>query len=124
MSYWRDIDNFLGKQNDGDVRAMEDLDAISNSLVNIFSTFQGSRRMLPEFALPIYRILFEPIDELTARQLGEMVFESITRWETRITVENIHVEADEDRNLYKILLIYRVAVSTETQNFETILRVI
>lgn len=124
MAYWRDVDNFLGRQIDGDVVVMEDLDAIHNSLTNIFSTFQGSRRMLPEFALPIHRLLFEPIDQQTARRLGEMIFEAIERWETRIVVENIHVESKPDNNLYRVLLTYSISLSTETQNFETILRVI
>ena len=43
---------------------MVNIDAINNSLTNIFETFQGSRRMLPDFALPIYGILFEPVDVL------------------------------------------------------------
>lgn len=124
MAHWRDIDNNLKKANNGDIYAQEDVDAIHNSLTNIFSTFQGSRRMVPEFALPIYGLLFEPIDAETAQILGEMIFRAIEKWETRIFIENIHVQSDPDNNLYRVLLTYKISLSSETQNFETILRIV
>ncbi len=106
--YWKDFDNNFIKKNNGDVKDMINIDAISNSLTNIFETFQGSRRMLPEFALPIHGILFEPVDEITSYRLGELILSAVERWETRIIVDNVQVLARPDRNEYKINLEYRI----------------
>jgi phage baseplate assembly protein W len=58
------------------------LQAIFNSLSdNIILTVQGERRMLPTFASNLKRLLFEPIDETTARLIGEGLVDSIRIWE-------------------------------------------
>lgn len=106
--YWKDFDNNFTKKSNGDVREMTNIDAIGNSLTNIFETFQGNRRMLPEFALPIYGILFEPVDEITSYRIGEMILSAIERWETRIVVDNIEVIARPDQNEYRVTLEYRI----------------
>lgn len=122
MATWKDIDINLSKQNDGDVKAMEDVNAVINSITNIFSTLQGERRMLPEFALPIFGLLFEPIDETTAMRLGEMMLQAISTWEDRITVSNIHVNADYDYNMYQVRLSFTMKNSDVPQVFQTIVK--
>jgi phage baseplate assembly protein W len=46
-------------------------------LGNILSTIQGSRRMLPQFALNSNNVLFDQMDEITAYELGDRVLEAI-----------------------------------------------
>lgn len=111
---WYDIDINFEKQLDGDINHMEDIDAIQNSLTNIWKTLQGSRRMLWPFASPSWGILFEQIDEITARKLGQMILKSIEIWEDRIKVENLHVTAKPDNNMYVVTLTYRVVTEGRT----------
>ena len=123
--YWKDFDNNFTKKNNGDVLEMHNIDAIGNSLTNIFETFQGRRRMLPEFALPNYGILFEPVDEITSYRLGEMILEAVERWETRIVVDSVEVLANPDKNLYTVNLEYRIINDTREDSalvFTNILR--
>ena len=123
--YWKDFDNEFNKKANGDVREMININAITNSLTNIFETFQGRRRMLPEFALPIYGILFEPVDEITSYRLGEMILSAVERWETRIIVDNVEVLARPDQNEYRINLEYRIVNDSREdsiQLFTNILR--
>ena len=109
MDYnWKDIDIHFNMKNNGDIQDMTNEMAIGNSLGNIFQTLQGSRRMLPEFALPIYNLLFEPIDEITSRRLAELIWDAIERWETRIVVEGLDIITDEDNGLYEINLNYYI----------------
>jgi len=108
ITYWKDFDNEFRRKANGDVRDMTNINAINNSLVNIFETFQGRRRMLPEFALPIYGILFEPVDEITSYRLGEMIIEAVERFEGRIVVDTIEVLARPDQNEYRVNLEYRI----------------
>ena len=123
---WKDIDNYLGKKNNGDVLDMVGFDAINNSLTNIFATMQGSRRMIPTFALPIHRQLFEQIDVQTAGLLADLILQAIGRWEPRIVVQGIEVDARPDENTYIITLNYTVVGNPreQIQTFESVLRVI
>jgi phage baseplate assembly protein W len=77
MAYYSDIDLQFTKQRSGDITKDEDENAIENSIINILSTMQGSRRMLPEFAVNVNTLLFEPLDEITAYDIGENIFEAI-----------------------------------------------
>jgi len=123
--YWKDFDNEFNRKANGDVQDMTNIYAITNSLTNIFETFQGRRRMLPEFALPIYGLLFEPVDEITSYRLGEMILEAVERWEPRVIVDNIDVIARPDSNEYRVSLEFRIVNDSREdsiQVFTNILR--
>lgn len=105
---WVDMDMQMRKKADGDIRDDKDVKAIENSLTNIWKTLPGSRRMLFPFASPSWGVLFEQIDEITARELGRMLLKAIERWEDRIIVENLHIDADPDNNQYVVQLTFRV----------------
>ena len=123
---WKDVDNYLQKKNNGDVVDMTGFDAINNSLLNIFTTFQGSRRMLPDFALPIYELLFEQMDRQTASILADLILAAVKRWEPRIIVTGLDVDARYDDNEYRITMNYTVVGNSreQIQTFEQILRVV
>lgn len=120
-SYWKDIDISLDMKNSGDIKDDIDLDAIENSLTNIVKTFQGTRRMLPTFALGIYNYLFEPIDEITAYEIGERMLEAINDWDDRVIVDDLLVEPKHDQNMYNIELTFRVGDFEEQRTINTIL---
>lgn len=119
ITYWKDFDNEFNKKANGDVREMVNINAIYNSLTNIFETFQGRRRMLPEFALPINNLLFEPIDEITAHKIGEMFLGGVERWEPRIIVDNIEINAQPDNNQYTINLEFRIVNDSSEEGVQT-----
>lgn len=122
MPAWKDIDIWLRQKRDGDVMEMHDIDAIKNSLRNILLTRPGSRRMLPQFASIIYQLLFEPMDEITARKLKDAIFESIQRWEDRVNVKSLDVIPNYDTNTYSVDLIFTVkSANSEIYSFSQIL---
>ena len=114
--YWKDIDINFGRKNNGDIKDMINENAIGNSLSNIFQTLEGSRRMLPEFAMPIYNLLFEPIDEVTAGRLGELIWDSVERWESRIIIEGLDIVSDEDNGLYEVNMNYYIGNAGNDDN--------
>ena len=126
IKVWKDVDNNLGKKNNGDVVDMVGFDAINNSLTNIFTTFQGSRRMLPAFALPIYKLLFEQIDAQTSGILADLILQAVRIWEPRIIVTGITVDSRPDENTYIVTLNYTVVGNSreQIQTFESVLRVV
>jgi len=105
---WRDIDISLDYKHDGDIKDNEGINAIKNSITNIFKTFQGSRRMVPSFALPIFNLLFEQVDETTLNELEDLIFHAISIWEDRIYVTNLEAVGDPDRNKIDVLLEFRL----------------
>ena len=78
-SYKDSSDITLDKKQNGDINDTVDEFAIMQSLGNIFKTIRGSRRRLPEFALNLYDLLFDPVDEITSREIGEVLYDAILR---------------------------------------------
>ena len=112
---WSDVDPLYERQTDGDIKRMTDVDAVINSLNNIVSTLKGTRRMLPEFAQDIYNLLFEPMDDNTARSIAEQILEGIKTWEDRVDVTRIDITPDYDGNLYRFSMSFAIKQLPEEQ---------
>lgn len=119
---YSDIDINLTKQTDGDILRDIEEDAIINSLINIINTMQGSRRMLPEFAIDIHRLLFEPIDEITGRNIGERMIEAINYWDDRVEIIGLEIEPKPDDSLYLCRLNFKIRAKKEIQTLDFILK--
>ena len=119
---WRDFDIAMEKQADGDIKVMIDEDAIRNSLINIFSTMKGSRRMIPEAFIDLHRILFEPMDTSTAQQIGESLVNAIRLWDDRVIILNFNVDINEDSNSYATRITYQMANSTNIATLDYVFR--
>jgi phage baseplate assembly protein W len=117
MVWWKDIDIELDRKNDGDIKDFTDEEAIKQSLKNIFSTLQGQRRRLPTFATNLYFLLFDPVDDITAREIGENILSAITTWEDRITVDDILVKPSPDDHRYDITVSYFIRGVISPQRF-------
>ena len=122
MAIYSDIDIELTKAQDGDILRDEEEEAIKNSLINIINTPQGSRRMLPEFAVDVYGLLFEPMDDTTANEIGRRMLDGIETWDDRIVIENINVHSNFDIGQYEITIDYRVRTTETAQTVEFILK--
>ena len=105
---YSDIDIKLTQATDGDILRDIDEDAVINSIINIINTLQGSRRMLPEFAASMQRLLFEPIDESTTGLIRSKIVDNVNRWDNRVVVEEIYINPIPDENLYKCLMNFRM----------------
>ena len=108
MSIYSDIDLSFNLKADGDLKLLKNEYAIKQSLINIFNTFKGSRRMLPEFASNIYRLLFEPMDDSTINDLKEALYDSVILWENRINIKKFYINPDYENNQYNIILQYMI----------------
>ena len=123
MPQWRDLDVWLRQKRDGDILDMSEVDAIKNSLYNIFTTEFGTRRMLYEFANITSRLLFEPIDETTSARLRESAFDAIARWEDRVSIRSLEVVPDPDNHAYRLDVIFTLKTAhTEVHSFSYILQ--
>lgn len=67
--------------------------AIRQSIFLIIHTIPGERVMRPTFGCEIHALIFAPANEETVILAERYVREALTRWEPRITLDNIQVAA-------------------------------
>ena len=108
MAFYSDINLELNKDQSGDVKKDEDLDAVKNSIRNICETIQNQRVMLPTFAENGFNILFEPVNEEYANMMGEIIWDSIKDWDSRVGLENININVDYTNQQYQIEISFSV----------------
>ena len=118
MPTYTDIDLNLTKKRNGDIQEFTSVDAIKSSIDNIIATLKGSRRMLPEFAGNLWEMLFEPMDEVTAYQIGEELLGAIEQWDSRVIVTNIHVNPRYEHNRYDITVNFRLRNSRQNEQYQ------
>lgn len=88
-----------------DIKADKDYNAIRNSLTNLFNTVPGQRFLFPDYGLDLRQYLFSPITEFAARDIGSNILRCISKYEPRVNVVNVNVEASPDDHRYNITLI-------------------
>jgi phage baseplate assembly protein W len=66
---------------------------IKADLLQLLLTNPGERVMLPEYGTPLRRLVFEPNDRGLANKARNMIIDSINKWEPRIAVQQIEVQA-------------------------------
>lgn len=85
---------------------------IRESIRIILTTEPGERLMLPAFGAGLGRFLFEPNVVTTHRRIEEAVVQSLERWERRIKVDQVEVQADpEDAQAALVTLRYTLVAN-------------
>jgi phage baseplate assembly protein W len=90
-----------------DLYVDNDVEAIKNSLRNIFNTRKGQKVLNPEFGASLEQYLFEPINEVYAKAIGDEITENISSFEPRVQVLRLQITPKPDDNQYYIMLVYR-----------------
>jgi len=80
----------------GLLRTQKGADQVKSDLLILLLTNPGERVMMPDFGTPLNSLIFNPNDTTLAGQAREMIINSISIWEPRITVENIEVVTQLD----------------------------
>jgi len=90
----------------GDMEVDENINAIRNSIKNIFTTKKGQKIYDPEFGASLDQHLFERVDEFYARLIGEEILRNVGEYEPRIEILKVSVLPIPDDNEYKISIYY------------------
>lgn len=99
---------------DGRIAWSEGEDNIRESMRVILMTEPGERLRLPPFGAGLGRFLFEPNIVVTHTLIRERIKDALERWEPRIRVESVEVEADRvDPQAAIATITYRL-VATQT----------
>lgn len=100
-----------------DMKIAYDLNAIKNSIVNLFNTVPGERLLLPDYGCDLRQYIFESINESNARFIGRTIKRSIEQWEPRVNVLNINVDAYVDQGEYVITLVLQAPFLRPGESF-------
>ena len=90
---------------------------IRQSIWIILGTASGERQMRPDFGCGVHDLVFQPNSAALRTLVTQRVRESLTRWEPRIDVVDVHAEtAEEGRNQLLIRIDYRIRSNNAFHN--------
>lgn len=75
-----------------DIKTDYDIEAIKNSIKNIFTTKKGQKLLDPNFGCSLDQFLFEKVSELGGKAIGDEIFNAISQYEPRVDVIKIYVK--------------------------------
>jgi phage baseplate assembly protein W len=68
--------------------------------------------MREEFGCGLKRFLFEPNTATTRELIRERIIQAITRWEPRVTLQDVIVQADDENSrLVEIAVMFRLVAT-------------
>lgn len=85
-----------------DMKVAYDINAIRNSIVNLFNTNKGDRILLPDYGCDLRQFIFEPISNSRGQLIGRTIEKSVQAWEPRVRIINIDIKGFVDRGEYEI----------------------
>ena len=106
----------------GDIGTKTDINAINQSVQALINTNFYERPFKPEMGSNIRAILFEPADVITTLDLKQSIVETLSNYEPRITLQDVLVQDEPDRNSYNISIVYKIISSNTVAQYDTILK--
>ena len=91
-----------------DLEVDYDIKAVTNGLVNLFTTSPGENILNPTFGLDLRYFLFEPLSNPIAKQIQNIIEYSIRAFEQRVRLLKVTVVPNPDTNEYHIEIFYNV----------------
>jgi phage baseplate assembly protein W len=120
---YKDLDlSFTPLPGSGDAAKKYDVNAVKQSLRILLLTANGERPFNYLLGSPIYRMLFEPMDMITANMLETQITILITNQEPRVRLNKVEVIPNEDLNRYDITLYFYVVGLPEPVVYSTFLK--
>ena len=104
-----------------DVNKLTDAEAIKRSVRNLINTNNYERPFRPEIGSGIRGLLFEPMTELTSHFMQVKIAEILNEFEPRISVSNIIINNQEDRNAYSVSIHFLIKGTQEPVIVDTFL---
>jgi phage baseplate assembly protein W len=86
----------------------EDDRLIKNDILQLLLTVPGERVMRPDFGVPLRNFVFEHSIGSDLEILGADIVEALTRQEPRVTVDEVTVIPDDNRNGLQVRVVVRL----------------
>ena len=92
----------------GDLIVKKDDAAIKQAVVNLLLTSKGERPFQPQLGSNLRRLLFEALDVVTASEIATNIRDTLKRYEPRISVTSIDVDANFESNGFDVALEFEI----------------
>ena len=120
---FRDIDlDFARNAVTNDVNVVENVIAIKRSVRNLVQTNFYERPFQPELGCGIRELLFEPFTPMTKVFIERKIQEVLVNFEPRITLQNVAVDDDQDRNRLVVDIYFYIVGVSGPQQVQTFLQ--
>jgi phage baseplate assembly protein W len=120
---YSDLDlSFASHPITGDVVRRYDVSAVKQALKVLILTNYYERPFQPKLGSPVYGMLFENVDKITANSLKLRLESLINRYEPRIRTQQIDVIPRFDNNEFEVTIYFYVVGVADPVTFSTILR--
>lgn len=120
---YKDLDlSFSALPGTGDVAKKYDVNAVKQSLRILLLTANGERPFNYLLGSPIYRMLFDPLDMITANMLETQITLLITNREPRVRLNRVEVVPNEDLNRYDVTIYFYVVGLPDPVVYSTFLK--
>lgn len=95
---WSDMDNRLAIDAQGEIKIVNNMQAVMSSIDNIIRTYRGERVMLPEFGSGLQNIVFEQMDDDLIDLISRDIKDIIEIWDDRVTVTKLSYLPEPESN--------------------------
>jgi phage baseplate assembly protein W len=95
-------------------------DQVKSNIKNLLLTKRFERLMQPEFGSGIQELLFDMNDEVFAEKLENNIIDTMAKWLSFVTVENINIQQTndmKDNNKVEVSISFRIS---DTQILDTV----
>lgn len=109
--YKKDIDWLYKQKAQYKVDKLVDVEAVKNSIHNIFSWIPGERIINPEFGTQLYRYLYEGITDFNVEVIMAEIRHCVSQWEPRVQIEkvmNVGNVSDTEHNTVRLDVLYSI----------------
>lgn len=119
IEIWSDLHQGIMSDAQGALRKVINIESVRTSIDNILGTTRGERVFLPEFAVGIKGMLFEPINPNLVNSLSNEIRSNIEIWDPRVIVVGVDFKEDADNNYVEITVRFNIKGYAETFNYTT-----
>jgi len=96
-----------------DINIWKDEQAVIHSVRNLLVTSHYERLFQPDLGSNIRRLLFEPLDNITATSLEREIIQTITNFEPRVRIIELDVSTNDERNAFEVYIQFDIINRTE-----------
>ena len=106
---YSDIDlRFIPQPGTKDVSFSYDEQAVIRSVKNLLLTAPFERPFNPNLGSQINKLLFEPINPLTASLIEDEIIRTINNYEPRASIASIAINAYPDQDAYQVSMFFYI----------------
>jgi hypothetical protein len=91
-----------------DIRLDYDLNAVKNSLHNLFTTTPGDKILSPEYGMDLRKYLFTPATVQIAKDIRDEIYIQVGTYEPRVKLTSVNINVLEDANEYDITIYFDI----------------